>query len=88
MANVSNEVLDTLIVSLDQYKKAGIIDPWVFEDGSIVEPLDVLRELKELRENSNHGDSPEPEKQQADSAKPQDTEAVRGQQSESESVAD
>lgn len=47
---VSDENLQTLIDGLDEYRSKGVIDPWVLEDGTLIEPLDVLRELQDLRE--------------------------------------
>ena len=49
MNKVSNEILIGLIESLQEYKDKGVVDPWVLSDGSIIEPLDVLIELRELR---------------------------------------
>lgn len=46
---VTDEMLNTLIKGLEEYKEKGVIDPWLLEDGSIIEPLDVLKELRELR---------------------------------------
>ena len=46
---VSNENLDILVSGLQEYKVNGVTDPWVLDDGTIIEPLDVLIELKELR---------------------------------------
>lgn len=50
MKRVSNEQLGVLIEGLHSYRDAGVIDPWVLEDGTIIEPLAVLEELQELRE--------------------------------------
>lgn len=49
MEKVTNEDLLTLIEGLEEYKSKGVIDPWVLSDGSIIEPLDVLKELYNLR---------------------------------------
>lgn len=46
MKEISQEHLAVLIQSLEDYKGKGIIDPWVLNDGTIIEPLDVLKELK------------------------------------------
>ena len=46
---ISNDQLDTLIESLTVYQRQGVIDPWVLSDGSIIEPLDVLWELRAFR---------------------------------------
>jgi hypothetical protein len=50
---VNNENLDILIEGLSEYKKKGVIDPWVLDDGTTIEPLDVLIELRELRKGEN-----------------------------------
>jgi len=47
---ISNDNLDLLIDGLLSYKQKGVNDPWVFSDGTKVEPLDVLIELRVLRE--------------------------------------
>lgn len=50
MKRVSDVDLDILIEGLEWYKKKGVIDPWVINDGkTFIEPLDVLKELRELR---------------------------------------
>lgn len=49
MAKITDAQLDDLIVGLQEYKDKGVVDPWVFEDGTTVEPLEVLRELQEFR---------------------------------------
>lgn len=49
MSHVSDQNLQILIDGLSSYKKQGVVDPWVLEDGTIIEPLDVLLELQELR---------------------------------------
>lgn len=49
MAKVSHQDLDTLIEGLEDCKRRGIIDPWMLSDGTTIEPLEVLKELKELR---------------------------------------
>jgi len=46
---ISNKHLDILIKGLQAYKDDGVIDPWVLGDGTKIEPLDALIELKELR---------------------------------------
>lgn len=46
---VSDEKLDVLISGLQKFKARGVVDPWVLSDGTVVEPLDILIELKELR---------------------------------------
>ena len=46
---LSNKDLDILIEGLQEYKNQGVIDPWVLSDGTKIEPLDILIELKELR---------------------------------------
>lgn len=49
MAKITDAQLDDLIVGLQEYKDKGVVDPWVFEDGTTVEPLEVLRELQSFR---------------------------------------
>lgn len=49
MKKVSDKNLAILIEGLQEYKKDGVIDPWVLGDGTIIEPLNILIELKELR---------------------------------------
>ena len=46
---ISDADLEVLIVSLQAYKRTGVIDPWVYSDGHVVDPLDVLLELRDLR---------------------------------------
>ncbi len=46
---IAQENLDALIASLEEYKKSGVRDPWLMSDGTEIEPLDALRELRELR---------------------------------------
>ena len=53
---ISDKHLNILIEGLTQYKKEGIWDPWVLEDGTTIEPLDVLVELKEFRELEKYDD--------------------------------
>ena len=50
MAKITDENLQIIIEGLEDYKDDGIIDPWVLDNGEIIEPLDVLLELKELRD--------------------------------------
>ena len=49
MSKIKIEDLDILIESLNEYKKSGVVDPWVLSDDTIIQPLDVLIELRELR---------------------------------------
>lgn len=49
MTKVSDENLDILIAGLTDYRLEGIVDPWVLSNGMVIDPLDVLTELKELR---------------------------------------
>lgn len=49
MNNVSAKHLNLLIQCLQDYKKRGVTDPWVLDDGTEIEPLSVLTELKALR---------------------------------------
>lgn len=53
MKKISNEMLAILIEGLTEYKQKGVIDPWVLDDGTLVEPFDVLLELQELRKETN-----------------------------------
>lgn len=46
---ISDENLEKLIKGLQDYKDEGVVDPWILRDGTIIEPLDVLKELRELR---------------------------------------
>lgn len=55
---VSDENLEILIEGLEEYKAKGVFDPWVLEDGTIIEPLDVLKELQDLREMIEISDAP------------------------------
>jgi hypothetical protein len=41
--------LDALIEGLFYYKEKGVDDPWILEDGTVIEPLDILVELRDLR---------------------------------------
>ena len=50
---ISDKDLDALIEGLTEYRDKGVRDPWVLSDGTIIEPLDVIKELKELRSNIN-----------------------------------
>jgi len=47
---ISQENLDVLIAGLEECKAKGISDPWLLSDGTTIEPLDVLKELDELRQ--------------------------------------
>jgi len=51
MRKISNKNLDELILGLKEYKVLGVKDPWIFSDGTVIEPLSVLLELKKLRTN-------------------------------------
>ncbi len=50
---VSQENLDALVESLLDYKKKGVVDPWILRtqegETEIIEPLDTLIELQDLR---------------------------------------
>ena len=46
---ISTEALTILIEGLEGYKQRGIIDPWVLGDGTMIEPLAVLQELRQYR---------------------------------------
>lgn len=50
MNKVSSRNLNTLIEGLQSFKDKGVIDPWILDDGTKIEPLDVLKELIFLRE--------------------------------------
>lgn len=50
---ITNTDLNALIEGLAEYKDHGVIDPWILSDGTTIEPLDILVELKELR--GEHG---------------------------------
>ena len=50
MTRVSDEHLDVLIRGLEAYAKEGVYDPWYLAGGAVVQPLDVLRELRAARE--------------------------------------
>jgi len=49
MTKITDKQLDDLIRGLTMCKNDGITDPWVFNDGEVVEPLHVLIELQEFR---------------------------------------
>lgn len=46
---VKTEDLEVLIEGLQEYKNKGVVDPWLLDDGTVIEPLDVLKELHDLR---------------------------------------
>jgi hypothetical protein len=48
---ISDESLKILIEGLETYKANGTIDPWVLSDGTLIEPLDALKELQEWRKH-------------------------------------
>lgn len=48
-SKISDDQLDTLIEGLQVYAKKNVYDPWYLIDGSIVQPLDALLELRSLR---------------------------------------
>lgn len=48
---ISDENLNTLIAGLQDYKDKGVVDPWVLEDGQVIEPLEALIELRDLRKS-------------------------------------
>lgn len=91
MAAVSDKHLEILISGLEDYKKAGVIDPWVLKIEDVIvtiEPLDVLTELKELREANHPGQHSQPEKLKADTSQPADRPPIHLQQSEGQGLAD
>lgn len=47
---VSDQNLDILITALDAYAHQGVYDPWYLSNGDVVQPLDVLKELRAARE--------------------------------------
>ncbi len=49
MEKVNDVDLAILIDCLQDYKKLGVEDPWILNDGTKIEPLDILIELKHLR---------------------------------------
>ena len=49
---ISDEHLNILIDGLQAYKDDGVVDPWVLSDGTRIEPLEVLKELKQLRQKN------------------------------------
>ena len=52
---ISEEHLDILIAGLQEYADNGVFDPWVLDIKGkqvIIQPLDVLKELKEAREKA------------------------------------
>jgi len=51
-SSLTDENLQILIDGLTLYKANGVVDPWVLKDGTIIEPLDVLLELKQLRKKA------------------------------------
>lgn len=52
MSKVSDRNLTLLILGLRAYKEAGVIDPWVLSDGTVIEPLDILVELRSFRQGN------------------------------------
>ena len=50
MQKIKDKDLNDLIEGLTEYRDNGVVDPWVLSDGTIIQPLDVLIELKKLRE--------------------------------------
>lgn len=46
---ISNENLNILIESLEDYKRRGVVDPWILNTGEVIEPLDALIELRNAR---------------------------------------
>lgn len=46
---VSDEKLGILIGGLQKFKARGVVDPWILSDGTVIEPLDILIELREYR---------------------------------------
>lgn len=52
MKRITDENLDALIFSLAAYKEQGIVDPWILDDGTEIQPLDTLMELQEWRNNA------------------------------------
>ena len=48
---ISDETLAILINGLQEYKNDGVIDPWVLSNGAIIEPLEILKELRGYRES-------------------------------------
>ena len=50
MKIIRDKDLNNLIRGLKGYKEKGVIDPWLMSDGTTIEPLDVLRELRVIRE--------------------------------------
>lgn len=62
MKKITDQELSILINGLTDHKRKGVIDPWVLADGAIIEPLDVLLELQELRAyNADHDCHASPE---------------------------
>lgn len=47
--SITNENLDILIEGLQKYADKGVVDPWYLSNGDIIQPLEALKELKELR---------------------------------------
>ena len=54
MKKVSDANLKVLINGLQAYKDNGIVDPWIMSDGTIIDPLEILLELKELRKYNHN----------------------------------
>lgn len=46
---VTDEKLKILIDGLTYYREQGVVDPWVLNDGRVIEPLDILNELWDWR---------------------------------------
>lgn len=88
---VSDEHLEALINGLTAYKKDGVVDPWVLSDGTIIEPLDILKELRVWREycgTYNPRKRTEPEELQADTSQPPFRPAIHSKQPKGKGVAD
>ena len=48
-ASLRPDVLNAMIKSLEECQKQGVKGPWYLSDGTSIEPIEVLRELRQLR---------------------------------------
>lgn len=48
--SISSQDLNTLIEGLEECQANGVVDPWLLSNGTVIQPLDLLRELRALRQ--------------------------------------
>lgn len=49
MNTLTDENLSALIQGLEDYRNAGVYDPWILDNGTSIDPLEVLYELRSFR---------------------------------------